>query len=623
MKRVTFVDRVRYSFDNTMARGPAGLVLWLAAISAIVVVVVSALVFFAGNDPDMGFPAILWDIFYQTFTPNPVDPKAGSPTFLGGMLFVTLVSILLVSIFIGILTNAIDHRIQNLRKGRSLVIEKNHTLILGWSPQVYTIIAELVEAKRNQRNACVVILADRDQIEMEDDVHTHVRHLHNLRVVCRTGDPLDQADLHIVNPDTARAIIVLAPEVADPDTQIVKTLLALMNHPELKPEPYHIVAEISEPKNMQVAQMIGRDQVQLVLIGDLISRITVQTCRQSGLSVVYTELLNFGGDEIYFKVEPPLVGKTFGEALFAYEDSAVIGLHRPDGRTQLNPPMDTRIGAGDQVVAISENSDTIKLSGLANFNIDLDALAQGTLSTPAPERTLILGWNASGSEIVSELDHYVPPHSQTTVVANLAAVPMPPTTNQVVAYQMGDTTDRAVLDLLGVATFDHIIVLSYSDMANAQQADAQTLITLLHLRDMSEKSGKEFSIVSEMIDLRNRQLAEVTRADDFIVSDHLVSLMLAQVSENKYLNAVFADLFDPAGSEIYLKPASNYIVPGRSVNFYTIVESARRRGEIAIGYRLKHDAHDAGKAYGVVVNPDKSKTITLEAGDKVIVVAAE
>ena len=46
--------------------------------------------------------------------------------------------------------------------------------------------------------------------------------------------------------------------------------------------------------------MVGRDEAQLVLAGDLIARITAQTCRQSGLSVVYTELLDFGGDEIYF-----------------------------------------------------------------------------------------------------------------------------------------------------------------------------------------------------------------------------------------------------------------------------------------------------------------------------------
>ena len=64
-----------------------------------------------------------------------------------------------------------------------------------------------------------------------------------------------------------------------------------------------------------------------------------------------------------------------------------------------------------------------------------------------------------------------------------------------------------------------------------------------------------------MLDVRNRELAEVTQADDFIVSDKLISLMLAQVSENKDLNAVFDDLFDPDGSEIYLKPAADYVAP--------------------------------------------------------------
>ena len=82
-------------------------------------------------------------------------------------------------------------------------------------------------------------------------------------------------------------------------------------------------------------------EVEPILVTNLISRITVQTCRQSGLSVIYTELLDFGGDEIYFHEEPGLVGKTFGEALLAYEDSALIGLCTQDGRVQLNPPSET------------------------------------------------------------------------------------------------------------------------------------------------------------------------------------------------------------------------------------------------------------------------------------------
>ncbi len=50
--------------------------------------------------------------------------------------------------------------------------------------------------------------------------------------------------------------------------------------------------------------------VQPVLTNDLIARVVAQTSRQSGLSVVYTELMNFSGDEIYFTDLPAsLVGQ--------------------------------------------------------------------------------------------------------------------------------------------------------------------------------------------------------------------------------------------------------------------------------------------------------------------------
>ena len=48
--------------------------------------------------------------------------------------------------------------------------------------------------------------------------------------------------------------------------------------------------------------------------------------------------------------------------------------------------------------------------------------------------------------------------------------------------------------------------------------------------------------VVEATTLDVMDLAEVTQADDFIVSNKLVSLMLSQVSENRELNALFADL---------------------------------------------------------------------------------
>jgi hypothetical protein len=193
--------------------------------------------------------------------------------------------------------------------------------------------------------------------------------------------------------------------------------------------------------------------------------------------------------------------------------------------------------------------------------------------------------------------------------------------NLEIYYQPGDITDRQILDSLNLTTYQHIILLCYSDTLSVQEADAKTLITLLHLRDIEQKHGEAFSIVSEMLDLKSRTLAEVTKVDDFIVSNKLTSLLLTQVSENKDLLAVFEDLFDAEGSELYLKPASDYVVTKQPVNFYTVIESALRRNEVAIGYRLLAQAADSNRAYGVVINPKKSDMISFDSEDKIIVLA--
>ncbi len=144
-----------------------------------------------------------------------------------------------------------------------------------------------------------------------------------------------------------------------------------------------------------------------------------------------------------------------------------------------------------------------------------------------------------------------------------------------VEFRIGDPTSRQLLDELKTEDYEHIIVLSCGDLT-VQDADANTLVTLLHLRDIAENSANPYSIVSEMLDLRNRQLAEVAQVNDFIVSDHLISLMMAQLSENEHLYDVFTDIFNADGSEIYLKPVSDYVTTNEPVNFYTLVEAARR-----------------------------------------------
>ena len=89
------------------------------------------------------------------------------------------------------------------------------------------------------------------------------------------------------------------------------------------------------------------------------------------------------------------------------------------------------------------------------------------------------------------------------------------------------------------------------------------------------------------------------------------------------LNSVFTDLFDPDGSEVYISPARQFVKLEIPVNFYTVVESARRQGKTAIGYRLKAKAHIAEEAYGVCLNPEKDKKIIFTSEDKVVLLAEE
>jgi ion channel POLLUX/CASTOR len=424
----------------------------------------------------------------------------------------------------------------------------------------------------------------------------------------------------------ARSIIVIPPEGDNPDAFVIKTVLAITNNPNRHEQPYNIVAQISEPKNMQVINMLGtRDRLRAVLTGDLIARITAQTSRQSGLSLVYTELLNFGGDEIYFKEEPSLAGCTYADALHNYEDSTILGLYSAGGQAFLNPPMDTCIAPGDKLIALSADDDTIKLSGLSSFPVQENVIhSNGSVPAAQPEHVLIMGWNRRAPIILRELDCYVAKDSAVTVVADeafeKAVKACPKLKNQKVSFSAGDPTDRALLDELRIVDFEHVIVLADTSLP-VQEADARTLVTLLHLRDISSRDETPFSIVSEMLDLRNRELAEVTRVDDFIVSDHLISLMMAQLSENGDLMPVFTDLFDPEGSEIYLKPANQYVAMGEPVNFHTVIEAARRRGETAFGYRITTEHNNAEKSYGVHTNPKKAGLVTFTAEDKIIVLA--
>jgi voltage-gated potassium channel Kch len=619
-------ERLRYWFDNWMARGPIALMalLGLATVAFVAILgTIAWIVLSLTRDENLGDDStgpldLIWRSLMRTLDPGTMGGDTGWP-FRIMMLIVTIGGLVIVASLIGIVSGAFDSKVEELRKGRSRVLEHDHTLILGWSTKVFPIIREICIANISRGKSAIVVLADRDKVEMEDDIKAQVGDLGKTKIIVRSGDPMNLAELEVANPHTARSIIVLAPDDADdPDSTVIKTALAVTNNPRRKDGKYHIVGELQHPGNLEAATLVGRDEAHWVLSTELISRITVQTCRQSGLSVVYSELLDFDGAEIYFTEQPGLVGTTYFDVQLAFATSAVMGLVH-GGKVTLNPPADTVLEAGDLIIVIAEDDAAVEVAEPGTP--DLAVVSDSTVEPTTPEATLVLGHNEGLKLMLAELDGYSTARSRVTIVADVEEPGFDGLVNLDVSFQRGDPTSRAVLDALYVHEFDHIIVLAAKETLPAQRADAKTLITLLHLRDIAVKKGSNLNVVSEMIDDRNRELAEVTQADDFIVSDQLISLMLSQLSENKRLTDVFDELFASSGAEIYLRPAHLYVAPGAETDFYSVLEAARRRGETAIGYRLDEFARTSEHDYGVTVNPTKTQKRVFAPGDKIIVLA--
>jgi hypothetical protein len=382
-----------------------------------------------------------------------------------------------------------------------------------------------------------------------------------------------------------------------------------------------VVAQLRDPANLEVARLIGRDRpggISLLDIRETVAKLVVQTSRQSGAAAVYRELFDYDGDEIYFIEQHPLASATYAEAQLHYATLSVIGLTDGDA-VRLNPAPDTPVGSRGLVV-IAEDDSILATAPRSAAKVDEDAVAAPPVETPHATHAVVLGWNERAPIILSELDRYAAPGSTLTVVAEHGTPVVPDTRNLAITVVAASTTRRAVLDEHVPPDCDQVIVLCYSDDLDAEAADATTLITLLHVRDILARSASSTPVVSEMMDDRNRVLAQVADIDDVVVSGEIVSLIVTQLSEDARIEPVFHDLLQADGSEIYLRPAGGYVVPGRETDWATFVAAAARRGETAIGYSSASLA-EAGSRFGVVVNPPKGERFAAAPGDRVVVLA--
>lgn len=617
MRQPHFKEKLQYWFDNVMSKGMLSLIGLLALITAVVIAIAGIIVAMLPEVEGAGVLSSMWLSLMHAIDAGTIAGDSGGFLFMLVMSVVTLCGLFITSMLIGVIGAGLEDKMNSLRKGRSQVLEQNHVILLGFNENALNILQELVLANENQKDAVVVVMDNQDKGEMEETIAQRIPDTKTTRIICRTGSMDNLGDVGICSPDSCRSIIVNG----ENDFMSIKAILACATVLENSGNTdAYITALIHSQENMAAARIAGNGRVEVFFFQDSVARIMAHTCRQPGMSLVFTNLLSYNGDEIYVEHIPAVAGKTMEEANLFFPKSTVIGLVQ-DGQPKLNPPVSTKIGAEDKLILIAaDDGVSIPSAQPATFNASL--LAPKSEVHTTPQNILILGSNQLLEQVVAELDCYAAPGSQVVVAApaeHLSACNLPEQgqlKNLKLAVRPGDIFQRACLQELLAVKPDNVLILSSQD-ADPQESDSRTLLLLLQLRDIARATGVKFSVTSEMCSVENQGLAEVTKVTDFVISSNIVALMMTQISQAREQFTILDDLLSDEGSELYMKDAARYVKLGEPVDFYTMGAAASRYNEVAVGYKKVRSEGE----FDIVLNPPKAATVTLCQGDCLIVLA--
>jgi hypothetical protein len=601
-------DKLRYRFDALLSRGPMGVILLLLTVT-LAFVAASAAVMTIAHQEFGGAHEGFGEDFWQSMLRVLDSGTFASDTTWGVRviaLIVTMSGIVIASALIGIIATGFEQRLEALQRGRGAVIETGHTLVLGRSPRLYAVISELVVANESQRKPAIVVLSTTEKAELEDEVEARVDGLRNTRLIFRTGDPANPATLEKVAIATARSVVVLADEEGDGDAGAVKAALAA--NAMLSDGNTPIVVELSSESTAAALKAACGDRVLPVQAADIIAKVVAQACRQAGLGAVYRELLDFDGDEIYTAPASEVVGRRFGEILLAYDGSTVLGVQHADGHLSLCPAMDLEIVAGDSLLMVAEDDSAVHFTGIPDV-VPTQARRAETADLPDADRLLVIGWSDLGGRIITALDGMLPPGADLRIVVDPEIVDPGDVVVPVTSHHVSVGADTGVADL-GVDGYDQIFVLGYRGHLTQSEADARTLLTIITLNRALAAADERPRLVAEVLESRTVPIAATAGVDDFVVSDDLGSLLMAQLSENPRLADVFGELFGANGPTITMEPAGSYVGYGTHA-WGSVALAVASRGDIALGYR-QHDVP-------VVVNPPGGESIELAEGDQIIV----
>jgi Trk K+ transport system NAD-binding subunit len=615
-KNYTLRQRFQYWFDTHMTKGAVGIILVFIAVTVLIAIFMGILIVNFNFIEEGKYGAAIWDSVATVINAEVPAFDDGSIGYLCLMTVSGVLGLLFTSVLIGTITSAIEVKLEQLRNGNSLVIEKGHTVVLGFYPGEYTLLRQLILAAAG-KPACVVIAENLERAEMEEYIMDNLDAPPNFRFVCRTVDITDPVSIEKCSIDTCKTVIVSPTD----DIRTVKAVLAAVQSLKKKNIPGVSVNAVMKGDYRFPPSIAIANNISTLPTNSIMAKMIAHSCTQSGLAETFKLIFDFEGSDFHLITLPGVSGLSFEEIMIRMENGVPAGVFR-DEAVILNPPASFIIEEEDQILVFSEEQDSASLG-----NAQADPLPD--LGAPVNQKenlsvTVIIGYNTTLPIILSELpenvSHVYLVNTDHDQYDREKLEEISSARNLSLTYYIGDpSSENVLLDL--AYQVEHFVILNDhghdsesdpdSESGSRQDADIDTMLTLLHLRDLRTRYHLNFNITVEMVNEHDQCLVDTDDHTDFLVSSNISSLILAQLSESPKLIDVFRELLTNEGNELYLKNAGQMRVTGK-YSFRTLRRLMLNNRYILLGY-LDADKHS-------FLNCPADEMITLTEDDELIVI---
>jgi len=624
--------------DRALIRGSLLAVGLLLAGSLIIVFIGAVIVTVAQINLEKDRTAVLdvaWEVLLRAISPDQLanNDEWGARIVL---LVVTIIGLLLVSTLISILNSVIERRMEFIHRGRGSVSMRDQIVILNWNKFGIRVVQEVAQAAEpGHAPRKIAILCDEDPVNLMHEIrdslvndispgaskiHAHyLRHPENW-IVVRRGQPTNTADLsHLTSVGSAQSVIILQHEIAEP-AQALRVVLAidsvlaketaggssLERLPVVTFTHSGVLATQLDDRLSDIA-LAGHTQRRFInyipLDPDHVRQgVEAQVSRHRGLSSVYQDLLNFGGQELYI-VDGDRFGSTFGNLLLNSRYSIPICLIR-DGQINFWPDWNSPLNQ-TSVVILAENRAVAESTPRTTNRLMSNIRPTPDVTQKVAEHFLFVGWNDDAARLADSLEKILPLKSELSIIRRPTELLPSPVTfrgasvTEHLLIGSDPLRNQSILD-----TVEHVIVFT-DQSVDPGTSDTTVLIDLLacrhHANQMSDPH-KRFTIVAELQKRSSRHIAGDRLADDLLINDALLASAAVQLALAPDLEDVFSSLLsvdDPI--ELITRPVSQWRTSVEGESWDDLIRiTGSETGEIPIGYR-----RIIGNVPIVVMNPDR------------------